>query len=68
VQSLTLVPKGFTQRIKVEKQLKNKIYHFVALIWPQGKKRIPINLASQFATLRDNVSSIKYVFLMKSKL
>jgi hypothetical protein len=35
-------------------------YHFMALTWPQGRKRIPINLGAQFATLGANVAAIKH--------
>ncbi len=32
----------------------------MALTWPQGIKRIPINLGGQFATFGANVVTIKY--------
>jgi hypothetical protein len=32
----------------------------MALTWAQGKKKIPINLIGQFATLGANVVAIKY--------
>jgi hypothetical protein len=32
----------------------------MALTWPQGKKRIPINLKGQYATLGANVAATKY--------
>jgi len=44
----------------------------MALTWPQGKKRIPINLRGQFATIGNNVVIIKYYYfneihIIKSK-
>jgi hypothetical protein len=32
----------------------------MALTWPQGKKRTPINLKGQYATLGANVVTKKY--------
>jgi hypothetical protein len=32
----------------------------MALTWPQGRKRIPINLGGQFVTLEVRVAAIKY--------
>ncbi len=44
----------------------------MALTWPQGIKRIPINLRGQFATFGSNVVKIKYycfneIHIIKSK-
>jgi hypothetical protein len=40
------------------KRKKVWIYHLMGLTWPQGRKRIPINLGGQFATLEANVAAI----------
>jgi hypothetical protein len=43
--------KGFTIGVKAEKETIFLIHHFIALTWPQGRKRILFKLGSQFATL-----------------
>jgi len=54
VQSLKISPKGFTIGVKVEKKKKK----FMVLTWPQGTKKIPINLGGQFAFVGANVVAI----------
>jgi hypothetical protein len=46
--------------LRLKKKIKKKIDHLMALTWPQGIKRIPINLGGQFATFGANVVTIKY--------
>jgi hypothetical protein len=48
--------KCFTIAVKVEKTIIN----FMVLTWPQGTKKIPINLGGQIASLGANVVAIKY--------
>jgi hypothetical protein len=35
----------------------------MALTWPQGRKKTPINLGSQFAIIGVNVATIKYYYI-----
>ncbi len=57
---IDITPKGFILWVKAEKENNLLIYHFIALTWPQGWKRIPINLGGQFVNLGANVTMIKY--------
>jgi hypothetical protein len=50
----------FTLKVKDEKKPSFLMYHFIVLTWSQGRKKIPINLRGQFATLEINVAIIKY--------
>jgi hypothetical protein len=66
-------PKGFTLVIKVEKEniFKNLIFYGPDFVSRQ-KKKIPINLGGQFATLGLNVVAIKYchfdeIYTLRSK-
>jgi hypothetical protein len=52
-------PKGFTLGVKTIKENNFLIYHFMALTWPQGKKRYLSTLEANFQLL-SQCCAIKY--------
>ncbi len=56
-------PKGFTLGVKAGRNNNFLIYHFMALTWPQGREKTPINLGGQFAIFGANVATIKYYYI-----